>query len=45
MQRDDLIRIRHMLDAAKETMSFAKIGIEFIIKEETSCERIRPNNC
>ncbi len=24
MQRDDLIRIRHMLDAAKETMSFAK---------------------
>ena len=24
MRRDDLIRIRHMLDAAKEALSFAK---------------------
>jgi hypothetical protein len=24
MRRDDLIRIRHMLDAAKEAMAFAK---------------------
>ena len=24
MQRDDLIRLRHMLDAAREAMSFAE---------------------